>query len=88
MIKKKFNIYNTKGKRLYKCVDCGTGKFMKTYMFNVRHGDICMNCGGKLQAKSEAASQELRTKRTAYNKVKEARPSDIIFARPRKGAIV
>jgi DNA-directed RNA polymerase subunit RPC12/RpoP len=77
-----------KGKRLYKCVECGIGKFMRSYMFNLKHGDRCMNCGGQLEAKSEGASIEARVKRTAYNRLQEQNPSHICFTRPRKGLIV
>ncbi len=74
-----------KGKRLYKCIDCGTGKFLKIYMFNTRYGDRCMNCGGRLEAKSENAVQEQRVIRTAVNRLRENKPNHILLTRPRKG---
>ena len=76
-------IPKNKGKRLYKCTDCGTGTFLKIYMFNTRYGDRCMNCGGRLEAKSENAVQEQKAIRTAYNRLQESKPSHICFTRPR-----
>ncbi len=74
-----------KGKRLYKCLDCGKGTFLKIYMFNVRHGDRCMNCGGRLEAKSENAVQEQKAVRTSYNRIRENKPNHICLTAPRKG---
>ncbi len=79
--------FNTKGKRLYKCQDCGKGTFLKTYVFNLRRGDRCMNCGGRLLIKSETGRQEQRVKRTSYNRIQENKPSHICMTRARKGAM-
>ncbi len=74
-----------KGKKLYKCIDCGKCSFLKIYVFNTRYGDRCMNCGGRLEAKSENAVQEQLAVRTAYNRLQERKPNHICFTRPREG---
>jgi DNA-directed RNA polymerase subunit RPC12/RpoP len=74
-----------KGKRLYKCIDCGTKSFMASYKFNIRLGDRCMNCGGRLEIVSENGVLEQREKRTASNAIRENKPNHICLTRFRKG---
>ena len=41
-----------KGKNLYKCEDCQKSIFMYSNHFSKRSGNVCMNCGGRLEPQS------------------------------------